>query len=85
MFLDLLIGSGLLDPTGRRASPTSESFNRSLRKKCLGWGKYSLKEIPLLKQEVNEYLEYYHSKRAHLALELKTPNKILEKYQLSDF
>jgi len=62
-----------------------ESFNRSLRKECLGWGKYSLKEIPLLKQEVDEYLEYYHSKRAHLALELKTPNEILEKYQLSDF
>lgn len=62
-----------------------ESFNRSLRKECLGWGRYHQREISLLKREVDEYLEYYHSKRAHLALELKTPNEVLEEYQLSDF
>lgn len=54
-----------------------ESFNRSLRKECLGWGKYKQREIPLLQQEVNEYLDYYHSKRAHLALNLKTPNEVM--------
>lgn len=61
-----------------------ESFNRSLRKECLGWGKYNRREIPFLQKEVDEYLEYYHSKRVHLALELKTPNEVLKEYRLSD-
>jgi len=61
-----------------------ESFNRSLRKECLGWGKYTQKEIPVLEKEVGEYLEYYHNKRVHLSLGLKTPNDILEEYQVSD-
>jgi len=29
-------------------------------------------------------LEYYHNKRVHLSLGLKTPNDILEEYQVSD-
>ena len=61
-----------------------ESFNRSLRKECLGWGKYTQKDIPVLEKEVNEYLEYYHTKRVHLSLGLKTPNDILEEYKVSD-
>jgi transposase InsO family protein len=61
-----------------------ESFNRSLRKECLGWGKYTQKEIPVLQREVNDYLEYYHTKRAHLSLGLRTPNDILKEYQVSD-
>ena len=61
-----------------------ESFNRSLRKECLGWGKYTQKDIPVLEKEVNEYLEYYHTKRAHLSLGLKTPNDILKEYQVAD-
>jgi hypothetical protein len=61
-----------------------ESFNRSLRKECLGWGKYVQKEIPVLKKEVNEYLEYYHNDRAHLSLGLKTPNDFLKEYQVAD-
>jgi len=61
-----------------------ESFNRSLRKECLGWGKYTQKDIPALEKEVNEYLEYYHTKRIHLSLGLKTPNDNLKEYQVSD-
>jgi transposase len=62
-----------------------ESFNRSLRKECLGWNKYLPVEIPLLQKDLNEYLDYYHSKRAHLSLNLKTPNDILEEYyQVAD-
>ena len=59
-----------------------ESFNRSLRKECLGWGKYTPKEIPDLEKEVKEYLIYYHTKRPHLSLNLKTPNDILKEYQI---
>ena len=61
-----------------------ESFNRSLRKECLGWGKYTQKEIPTLQKEVDDYLEYYHTKRVHLSLGLKTPNDIIKEYRVSD-
>jgi len=61
-----------------------ESFNRSLRKECLGWGKYTQRDIPAIKKELEEYLEYYHNKRAHLSLGLRTPNDILEEYQVAD-
>lgn len=61
-----------------------ESFNRSLRKECLGWGRYKSKDIQSLQKEVDDYMIYYHAKRAHLAHNLKTPNEVLEEYGLSD-
>jgi len=61
-----------------------ESFNRSLRKECLGWNKYKHKDIPVMETEVFNYLNYYHQKRAHLGLNLKTPNQYLEEYRVSD-
>lgn len=62
-----------------------ESFNRSLRKECLGWTKYKQNQIPKLQTEVNNYLNYYHYKRAHLGINLKTPNDILKQYKLPDY
>lgn len=59
-----------------------ESFNRSLRKECLGWNKYPKSELPTLEKELNEYLAYYHKKRVHLSLNMKTPNEIVRSYQL---
>lgn len=56
-----------------------EAFNRSLRKECLGWGKYKAKEIPVLTKEVGNYLEYYHKVRPHLSLGMRSP----QEYQLS--
>ncbi|MBL7159524.1 IS481 family transposase [Candidatus Microgenomates bacterium] len=50
-----------------------ESFNRSLRKECLGWSKYKVKDLPTLTKEVEEYLKYYHTQRAHCSLDMKTP------------
>lgn len=61
-----------------------ESFNRSLRKECLGWNKYKQKDIPMLQNELYNYLNYYHMKRAHLGLNLKTPNQFLNEYRVSD-
>lgn len=52
-----------------------ESFNRSLRKECLGWGKFKAKEIPTLTQEVEQYLLYYHEKRPHISLGMRPPLK----------
>lgn len=60
-----------------------ESFNRSLRKECLGWGKYKPNDLSCLERELTDYLVYYHTKRVHLGLGLKTPNRFLE--EVSDF
>ncbi len=59
-----------------------ESFNRSLRKECLGWGTFKSAEIPSLQREVDEYLLYYHGTRVHLGAGMKTPQQVLEDYQL---
>lgn len=61
-----------------------ESFNRSLRKECLGWGNYYPKDIPEMNKDLAEYLTYYHTRRAHLSLNMKTPNAILQEYQVAD-
>lgn len=61
-----------------------ESFNRSLRKECLGWNKYRQKDIPTLETELYNYLNYYHMKRAHLSLNLKTPNQFIKDYLVAD-
>lgn len=59
-----------------------ESFNRSLRKECLGWGNYHPKDIPGLEKELTDYLHYYHTKRAHLSLNMQTPNDVLKQFGL---
>lgn len=59
-----------------------ESFNRTLRKECLGWSNYPKSELPALEEELNQYLVYYHEKRVHLSLGLQTPNENLNRYQL---
>ena len=50
-----------------------ESFNRSLRRECLGWAKYRAAQIPQLTQEVEDWLHYYHFQRPHLALGMRPP------------
>lgn len=62
-----------------------ESFNRSLRKECFGWGNFHPYQIPSLEKELAEYLHYYHTKRVHLGLNMKIPNQILKEHHVSDF
>lgn len=50
-----------------------ESFNRSLRKECLGWANYRPVQIPTLTAWVEEWLHYYHYERPHLALGMRPP------------
>jgi transposase len=50
-----------------------ESFNRSLRKECLGWSKYEVSEIPQLTLCVEEWLQYYHYVRPHISLGMRPP------------
>ena len=54
-----------------------ESFNRSLRKECLGWGQLKPQDIPRLTKELEQYLVYYHEKRPHIGLGMKPPNKAM--------
>lgn len=61
-----------------------ESFNRSLRKECLGWSNYSKKDLPDLNRELDDYMVYYHTKRPHMSLDMKTPEQFLKEYQVSD-
>lgn len=50
-----------------------EAFNRSLRKECLGWGRYRQNQITELNQMVLNYLERYHYHRPHISLGMKPP------------
>lgn len=50
-----------------------ESFNRTLRKECLGWLKYRRDQLPELQERVNTFLRFYNTERPHLSLELSTP------------
>ena len=50
-----------------------ESYNRSLRKECLGWNKYSASEIPDLTLWVEDWLRYYHYERPHISLGMRPP------------
>lgn len=50
-----------------------ESFNRTVRKECLGWSKYKSNEIPELNRYVNTFLDRYHYHRPHIGLGMKPP------------
>ena len=50
-----------------------ESFNRSLRKECLGWAKYKVSEIPQLSLLLEDWLLYYHYERPHISLNMRPP------------
>lgn len=53
-----------------------ESFNRSLRKECLGWAKYSASDIPELTLAVEDWMRYYHYERPHISLGMRPPLEI---------
>lgn len=50
-----------------------ESFNRTLRKECLGWSKYRPNQMPFLQERVEAFLHRYHYHRPHLAFEPMRP------------
>ncbi len=50
-----------------------ESFNRSLRKECLGWAQYKTNQLNELNQIVLNYLQKYHYHRPHMGLGMKPP------------
>jgi len=50
-----------------------ESFNRTLRKECLGWSSYSADQLPECAGLVEAFLMRYHYHRPHLGLGMKPP------------
>lgn len=56
-----------------------ESFNRTVRKECLGWALYQPHQLPALQARVEDFLNRYHHHRPHLAFEPMRPP--LEKYK----
>ena len=50
-----------------------ESFNRTLRKECLGWQKYNPDQIITCTHMVESFLDRYHYHRPHMGLGMKPP------------
>lgn len=57
-----------------------ESYNRTLRKECIGWRKYHLGEKESLQKYVNKWLDEYHMERPHLSLHLQTPKEFISSW-----
>jgi len=50
-----------------------ESFNRSVRKECLGWSKYKVQQLKECNQMVESFLERYHYHRPHMGIGMRPP------------
>ena len=51
-----------------------ESFNRTVRKECLGWNKYTAHDAARLLPQVEAFLQRYHYHRPHLAFNPMRPS-----------
>ena len=59
-----------------------ESFNRTLRKECLGWRTYKKKDLKLIQARVDEFIKFYNHTRPHLSLNLMSPKQYLSHLRL---
>jgi transposase len=50
-----------------------ESFNRTVRKECLGWNKYRLEQLVDCQGMVESFLKRYHYHRPHISLGMLPP------------
>src|SRR4030043_1968930 len=50
-----------------------ESFNRTVRKECLGWNKYQIQDLAECTEMVESFLRRYHYHRPHMGLGMKPP------------
>ncbi len=56
-----------------------ESFNRTVRKECLGWSTYRADELQECTELVETFLVRYHYHRPHLGLGMRTPLNITDR------
>lgn len=57
-----------------------ESFNRTLRKECLGWTKYRKHDLLKIQAQVDAFLDFYNNRRPHLSLNLQSPRAYLSHF-----
>jgi transposase len=50
-----------------------ESFNRTVRKECLGWTKYKTNQLQECQEMVELFLQRYHYHRPHMGLGMRPP------------
>lgn len=50
-----------------------ESFNRTVRKECLGWLKYRSDQLQECQEMVESFLQRYHYHRPHMSLHMQPP------------
>ena len=50
-----------------------ESFNRTIRKECLGWVKYRVDQLPQCQFMVESFIDRYHYHRPHMGIGMKPP------------
>ena len=50
-----------------------ESFNRTVRKECLGWIKYRMSDLSRCTHLVEQFLDRYHYHRPHMGIGMKPP------------
>ena len=55
-----------------------ESFNRTVRKECLGWQKYRHDDLAECTQMVESFIKRYHYHRPHMSLNMSPPLAIKE-------
>ena len=56
-----------------------ESFNRTVRKECLGWNNYRSDELQVCTDLVESFLARYHYHRPHLGLGMRPPLNIADR------
>lgn len=55
-----------------------ESFNRTVRKECVGWNTYRQSELAECQTMVESFLQRYHYHRPHMGLHMKPPLSIFQ-------
>ena len=53
-----------------------ESFNRTVRKECLGWSKYRVEQLPECIEMVESFLKRYHYHRPHMGIGMRPPLQV---------
>lgn len=52
-----------------------ESFNRTLRKQCVGHHKYRKEDRPILEAQIRKFLHLYNDVQPHLSLSMMSPSQ----------
>ncbi len=81
-FEQVLTGRGVQVRHSRLGRPNDnahiERFNRTIQEECLGNRISSSVATATLQNKINQYIEFYNTKRVHLGLQLRIPTEMLQ-------